>query len=100
MEAGSGSAAFREAVEMAWLPNLEAFQPQMIFISAGFDAHREDEMGSMGLTEADYEWVTRQLVRLAHTYAEGRIVSVLEGGYDLSALARSVVAHVRVLSAG
>lgn len=100
MKAGSGSAAFREAVEMAWLPNLEAFQPQMLFISAGFDAHREDEMGSMGLTESDYEWVTRQLMRVARTYCEGRIVSVLEGGYDLSALARSVAAHVRVLSAG
>jgi acetoin utilization deacetylase AcuC-like enzyme len=100
MKAGSGSSAFREAVEMAWLPNLEAFQPQMLFISAGFDAHREDEMGSMGLTESDYEWVTRQLMRVARTYCEGRIVSVLEGGYDLSALARSVAAHVRVLSAG
>lgn len=57
-------------------------------------------MGSMGLTESDYEWVTRQLMRVARTYCEGRIVSVLEGGYDLSALARSVAAHVRVLSAG
>lgn len=100
MKAGSGSMAFREAVEHIWLPNLEAFQPQMLFISAGFDAHREDEMGSMGLTESDYEWVTRQLMRVARTYCEGRIVSVLEGGYDLSALARSVAAHVRVLSAG
>ncbi|WP_024301409.1 histone deacetylase family protein [Pseudogulbenkiania sp. MAI-1] len=100
LKAGSGGREFREAVENVWLPELRQFQPQMLFISAGFDAHREDDMGSLGLVEADYEWVTRKLVELAAQYAEGRIVSVLEGGYDLSALARSVAAHLRVLSEG
>ena len=66
-------------------------------ISAGFDAHREDDMGQLGLVEADYAWITRQLVDLADRHAQGRIVSTLEGGYSLSALARSVVAHLRVL---
>jgi len=100
LRAGSAGREFRAAVESAWLPELHAFQPQMLFISAGFDAHREDDMGSMGLVESDYEWVTRHLVQIADIYCQGRIVSVLEGGYDLSALGRSVTAHVRVLSDG
>ncbi|MBL8342998.1 MAG: histone deacetylase family protein [Rubrivivax sp.] len=90
--------AMREAVQRQWLPALEEFRPQMIFISAGFDAHREDDLGQMGLVEADYEWITRQLVELANRYAQGRIVSCLEGGYNLGALARSVAAHLRVLA--
>ncbi|MCL6261882.1 MULTISPECIES: histone deacetylase family protein [Craterilacuibacter] len=98
MKAGSGSREFREAVETVWLPALHDFQPQMLFISAGFDAHREDDMGSMGLTESDYEWVTRHLLQIADLYCQGRVVSVLEGGYDLSSLARSVTAHLRALS--
>ncbi|KZE32838.1 histone deacetylase family protein [Crenobacter luteus] len=98
LKAGSKGDAFRAAVEAHWLPALDAFRPQMIFVSAGFDAHREDDMGSLGLVEADYEWVTRQLAALAARHCQGRIVSVLEGGYELSALARSVVAHLRVLS--
>ncbi len=88
----------RELVETLWLPALEAFKPQMLFISAGFDGHREDELGQLGLVEADYEWITRRLVRLADAHCGGRIVSCLEGGYALSALGRSVVAHLRVLS--
>lgn len=100
LRAGSGGREFREAVEDVWLPQLHAFQPQLLFISAGFDAHREDDMGSMGLVEADYEWVTRQLMQIAALYCEGRIVSVLEGGYDLSSLGRSVTAHLRALSDG
>ncbi|OHX19252.1 histone deacetylase family protein [Chromobacterium sphagni] len=100
MRAGSGGREFREAVENVWLPLLHEFQPQMLFISAGFDAHREDDMGSLGLTEADYEWVTRHLLQIADQYCAGRVVSVLEGGYDLSALGRSVAAHIRVLSDG
>lgn len=88
---------FREAVEQHWIPALEAFQPQMIYISAGFDAHREDDMGNLGLVEADYEWVTRKIVEIANKYSEGRIISCLEGGYVLSPLARSVVAHIKVL---
>ncbi len=72
----------------------------MIFISAGFDAHREDDLGQMRLVEADYVWMTQQLMKIADTYAEGRIVSCLEGGYNLSALGRSVAAHVKALSEG
>lgn len=88
----------REIVEREWLPALHAHQPEMIFISAGFDAHREDELASMGLIEADYAWITRQLSAVAAQHAQGRIVSCLEGGYHLSALGRSVVAHLNVLA--
>ena len=90
--------AVREAIEQMWLPRLAEFRPQMIFISAGFDAHREDELGQMGLVEADYEWITRCIAQVANAHAQGRIVSCLEGGYHLSALARSVAAHLRVLA--
>jgi acetoin utilization deacetylase AcuC-like enzyme len=87
----------RAAIEQMWLPRLEAFRPQMLFISAGFDAHREDELGQLGLVEDDYAWITQQLVDVAQRHAQGRIVSCLEGGYHLGALARSVAAHLRVL---
>jgi acetoin utilization deacetylase AcuC-like enzyme len=93
----AGGKEFRAAVEHGWLPALNAFQPQMLFVSAGFDGHREDDMGNIGLVEADYEWVTRQIVAIAKRYAGGRIVSCLEGGYVLSPLARSAAAHVKVL---
>jgi len=69
----------------------------MIFISAGFDAHREDELGGLGMVEADYAWITAKIMQIADTHAKGRIVSCLEGGYNLSSLARSVAAHVRTL---
>jgi acetoin utilization deacetylase AcuC-like enzyme len=88
----------RDLIEMMWMPRLEEFRPQMIFVSAGFDAHREVELGQLGLVEADYEWITQRLVALAARHAQGRIVSCLEGGYSLSALARSVAAHLRVLA--
>ncbi|MFO1339347.1 MAG: histone deacetylase family protein [Burkholderiaceae bacterium] len=88
----------RELIEANWLPRLDAFKPQMVFISAGFDAHREDDLGQLGLVEADYEWITRRLVDIAQRHAQGRIVSCLEGGYALSALARSVAAHLRALA--
>ena len=91
-------AAVRELIEANWMPRLEAFRPQMIFISAGFDAHRDDDLGRLGLVEADYEWITRRLVDVAKRHANGRIVSCLEGGYNLGALARSAAAHVRVLA--
>ncbi len=91
-------AAVREAIQQQWLPALEAFKPEMVFISAGFDAHREDDLGQMALVEDDYAWITRQLMAVADKHAQGRIVSSLEGGYCLSALARSVAAHVRVLA--
>ena len=88
----------REAIEAMWLPRLEAFRPQMLFVSAGFDAHREDELGQLGLVEADYEWITRRIKDVADRHAQGRIVSCLEGGYALGALARSVAVHLRVLA--
>jgi acetoin utilization deacetylase AcuC-like enzyme len=88
----------RELIDMMWLPRLDAHKPQMIFISAGFDAHREDDMGQMGLVENDYAWITQRIKEVAQRHSKGRIVSCLEGGYDLSALARSVEAHLRVLA--
>ncbi|MDR7378064.1 acetoin utilization deacetylase AcuC-like enzyme [Rhodoferax ferrireducens] len=88
----------RELIEMYWLPRLEEHRPEMIFISAGFDAHREDDMGQMGLVEQDYAWITMRVKDVARRFAQGRIVSCLEGGYDLSALGRSVEAHLRVLA--
>ena len=88
----------REIIDAMWMPRLEEFAPQMLFISAGFDAHREDDLGQLGLVEADYEWITRRLKDLADRHCGGRIVSCLEGGYALSALARSVVTHLRVLA--
>jgi acetoin utilization deacetylase AcuC-like enzyme len=91
-------AAVRELVTQHWLPRLEAYRPQMIFISAGFDAHREDDLGQMGLVSEDFAWLTQQVKQVAARHAQGRIVSCLEGGYNLDALARSVEAHVRVLA--
>jgi acetoin utilization deacetylase AcuC-like enzyme len=88
----------RALIEANWLPRLEAFRPQMLFVSAGFDAHRDDELAQLGLVEADYEWITRRIKEVADRHAEGRIVSCLEGGYNLGALARSVAAHLRVLA--
>nr|WP_300309493.1 histone deacetylase family protein [Halomonas sp.] len=97
LSAGSGSQAFRETVEKHWLPALDAFQPELVLISAGFDAHREDPMGDLCLEDADYHWVTLKALDVARQYAQGRLVSVLEGGYHLNALGRSVEAHVRAL---
>jgi len=88
----------RELVEAHWLPRLEAYKPELVFISAGFDAHREDDMGQMGLVEADYAWMTARIKDVADRHAQGRIVSCLEGGYCLDALGRSVEAHLRVLA--
>jgi acetoin utilization deacetylase AcuC-like enzyme len=97
LAAGSDGKVFRAAVEREWLPALEDFAPEMIFFSAGFDAHREDEMASLQFREDDYAWVTRVLREVAERHSQGRMVSVLEGGYALSALGRSVVAHLRAL---
>lgn len=97
MNKRTGSAEFRALVNEQWMPALEAFQPQIIYISAGFDAHREDDMSNLGLVDADYEWVTQRLTDLAQKYAKGRIISCLEGGYVMSPLARSAAAHVKVL---
>ena len=98
LPAGAGSKQFREAVADAWLPALEDFRPELVIFSAGFDAHIEDEMAMLQLRDADYGWVTEQVKAIAQRHANGRIVSMLEGGYALSALGRSVVQHVRVLA--
>jgi acetoin utilization deacetylase AcuC-like enzyme len=97
LPAGTGGKAFRQAVRERWLPALEDFRPQLVLISAGFDGHLEDEMAGFGLVEADYAWVTTELRAIAERHAGGRIVSTLEGGYALSALGRSVVAHLKAL---
>ncbi len=95
---GAGGAELRRAFEEAWLPRLEAFRPQALYISAGFDAHRADEMGGLRWVEEDYAWITRNLAAVAERHCGGRIVSCLEGGYNLFHLARSVAAHVRELA--
>ena len=88
----------REMVEMLWIPRLEAFKPEMIFVSAGFDAHREDDMGQLGLVENDYIWLTERIKDVARRFSKGRIVSCQEGGYMMGPLSRSVEAHLRVLA--
>jgi len=88
----------RDIVATTWMPRLQAFQPEFVFVSAGFDAHRDDDLAQMGLVEADYAWMTEQLVGLADQTAGGRLVSFLEGGYNLPALARSAEAHIRALA--
>lgn len=88
----------RELIDMMWMPRLEAFRPEMMFISAGFDAHRDDALGQMNLSESDFAWITGRIQQVADRHARGRIVSALEGGYNLAALGRSVEAHVRVLA--
>ena len=88
----------REMIEACWMPRLEEFKPQMIFVSAGFDAHRDDDLGQLRLNESDFTWITERIRDVARRHAKGRIVSMLEGGYNLDALARSVEAHVRVLA--
>ena len=97
LEATAGSAEFRAAVTDQWLPALDRFQPQMVFISAGFDAHQDDDMSNVSLTDADFPWVTEQIVNVARKSAADRIVSALEGGYELNSLARCVETHVRAL---
>lgn len=94
----SSGEVVRKLVLEQWLPRLAEHQPELIFISAGFDAHREDDMAQMSLVEADYTWLTQQIVTVADQYAKGRIISALEGGYNLSALGRSVAAHIKALS--
>jgi acetoin utilization deacetylase AcuC-like enzyme len=98
LPAGTNGVGFRAAVWEHWLPALESFQPQILFVSAGFDAHVDDDMSGLALVEADYAWVTQKLKAVAQQAGNSRIVSVLEGGYSLSALGRSVAAHIKVLS--
>ena len=96
--AGAGSKQFRKAVSEAWIPALDGFKPQLVVFSAGFDAHAEDDMAMLSLSDQDYAWVTQAVKAVADRHAGGRMVSMLEGGYALSALGRSVVQHVRVLA--
>lgn len=96
---GAGSAAFRDAMESRLLPALRAFRPELILVSAGFDGHRDDPLAALELVEDDYAWITTRLTRLAGELCDGRVVSALEGGYDLGALAASARAHVRALMA-
>ncbi len=98
LPAYTGGDVVRRLVRDVWLPALQAHRPQMLFISAGFDAHREDDLGQMGLVEEDFAWITRELMAVAQQHAGGRIVSCLEGGYNLSALGRSVAAHLKALA--
>ncbi len=98
LPASTNGKVVREMISQTWIPRLHEFKPQLIIISAGFDAHREDDLGQMGLVEDDYVWMTKQLMEIANQYCEGKIVSCLEGGYNLSALGRSVVAHLKTLA--
>ena len=97
LDAGTDGTTFRHAIERDWLPALQAHQPDLIYVSAGFDAHVADPLASLCLTEADFAWITREIVAAANESAKGRIVSALEGGYDLQALASSVEAHLSAL---
>jgi len=98
LPAGAGSKQFRAAVQEAWIPALEAFRPELVIFSAGFDAHVEDDMAMLSFTDQDYAWVTREVKAVADRHAGGRMVSMLEGGYALAALGRSAVQHLRVLA--
>jgi acetoin utilization deacetylase AcuC-like enzyme len=100
LRAGDGGDAFREAMETAILPRLRGFKPDILIVSAGFDAHTRDPLANLNLVEADYAWVTKKLMEIADDSAQGRIVSMLEGGYDLQGLARSAAAHVTALMRG
>ena len=97
LSAGDGGDVFREAFETLILPRLHDFKPDLLIISAGFDAHTRDPLANLNLVEADYAWVTKKLMEIADKSAQGRVVSVLEGGYDLQGLSRSVAAHVAAL---
>ena len=97
LEAGAGSQPFQQAVEAHWLPSLDEFKPQLVFISAGFDAHADDPLAEIKLTESDYTWVTKKIDAVSQRYASNHIISVLEGGYALTALGRSAVAHIDAL---
>lgn len=97
LKAGAYSEAFQQAVQEHWLPALHLFRPQLILVSAGFDAHFDDDMGQLNLLDSDYYWVTREIMKLAEHHARGRVVSTLEGGYQAQALGRSAVQHIRAL---
>jgi acetoin utilization deacetylase AcuC-like enzyme len=95
---GTGGDEMRQAVEQGWMPGLDAFQPDLVMVSAGFDAHVQDDISSLRFSDADYEWLTGLVLETAEKHAGGRLVSVLEGGYDLDSLARCAGAHIKQLS--
>jgi acetoin utilization deacetylase AcuC-like enzyme len=97
---GDGGEAFRAVMNRSILPAVERFRPELVLVSAGFDAHVRDPLAQLQLTEADFAWITEKLMAIADAHASGRLVSMLEGGYDLTGLARSVVAHLEVLQGG
>lgn len=97
LSAGSDGTAFRRAVEKNWIPALEQHRPQLLLVSAGFDAHADDPLTGLNLTDLDYEWITDQILDWASDYADSRVVSVLEGGYDLGALKRCAEIHLAKL---
>jgi acetoin utilization deacetylase AcuC-like enzyme len=98
LHAGASSREFREAVRQDWIPALNDFSPELVIFSAGFDAHAEDDMAMLQFTDADYAWVTAELKAIADEHSSGRMVSMLEGGYALSALGRSAVQHIKVMA--
>jgi len=98
LAAGSGGRELREAVTQVWLPALEEFRPELVIFSAGFDAHAEDDMAMLRFADTDYRWVTEQLKAVAERHAQGRMVSMLEGGYALGALGRSAIQHIKVMA--
>ncbi len=97
LAADTGSGGFRVAIERDWLPALDQHRPELILVSAGFDAHREDPLGDLNLGEEDYDWITHLIVAKANEYSQGRVLSTLEGGYALDALARSTASHLEAL---
>lgn len=99
LPAGTRSQAFRAAIERDWLPALERHKPDIILVSAGFDAHRDDPLGGLELGDDDYRWISELIVAAADRYAQGRLISTLEGGYDLNALARTAAIHIAALHA-
>ena len=94
LPAYSDGAAVRKVVEAKWLPALEAFRPQMLFISAGFDAHQDDPLAQINLSEEGFAQITRRLMAMSDRHCNGRVVSVLEGGYNLRAMSRSMIRHL------
>ena len=98
LPAGTTGPEFRKAIERDWIPAIERFKPQLLFVSAGFDAHTADPLGAIDLEEGDFAWITKLLVSLARDHCEGRIISTLEGGYHLEALPKSLAAHLKELT--
>ncbi len=98
LPAGAAGEQMRQLVQQHWLPRLEAFRPQLVVVSAGFDAHRDDDMAQLDLADADYAWLTDQIMQVADSHASGRVVSLLEGGYDLPSLGRCVALHIKKLA--